>query len=72
LPCQNASNPFLILQAFFKAVAFGVAFVMGVGGVATYGDTAFVAMVGLVVKTAMAYVATNVLIRHSRTSLNGL
>jgi len=45
---------------------------MRVGRGAAYGDAALVAMVGVVVKAAMGYVALNVLIGHGRSSLDGL
>ena len=62
----------MCLATFLKAVTFRIALVMRVGRGAAYGDAALVAMVGVVVKAAMGYVALNVLIGHGRSSLDGL
>jgi hypothetical protein len=62
---------FVSLAVFFKAVAFGVAFVVGGGACAAYGDASFVAVVFVVVEAAVGYAATNVLVRHDFSSLMG-
>jgi hypothetical protein len=59
---------FVLLTALFKTAAFRIAFALGLGRGAAYGDGAFIAMAFVVIETAMGYIAADVLFLHGCSS----